>query len=161
MKRVSLRAGFGATLLVFAMPIAAQHAEDLMQELEQCRALDDDDKRLVCYDRIGEVPSVVETTTAEDVREQDSQYGDLTDDIGLPKQADGEKTILATISSCGLASNRIFYFYFENGQIWKYVGNKRLKYRDCNREAKIIVDRFGFALQLEGETRSLRIMRVK
>ena len=174
MKRVLSTAAVGASLLVFAMPIAAQHHEDLMHELAQCRELDADDMRLICYERIGESASVVDTTTAKseappvnettarvDVQEQDSQYGELTDDIGLPKTADDANIVQATISNCGLASNRIFYFYFENGQIWKYIGNKKLKYRDCNREAKIIADRFGFGLQIEGETRSLRVMRVK
>lgn len=164
MKRVLSRAGVGATLLVFAMPITAQLNEDLMQEFEHCRELDDDDKRLICYDRIGEALPVIETTAGVDVQEQDSEYGKITDDIGLPKktpQADGAITVQATISSCGLASNRIFYFYFENGQVWKYIGRKQLKYRDCSGVAEIKEDRFGFALQIEGDTRSVRVARVK
>jgi len=177
MKRVFFGAGLGAMLLVFAMPITAQHDDGPMRELEQCRELDGDDQRLSCYDRIGETPSVVaattvktetspvvDTTAAIDVQEQDSQYVELTDDIGLPKKAqpaDDYNTVLATISRCELASNRIFYFYFENGQIWKYIGRKQLKYRDCSGEAEIKEDRFGFELQLDGETRSVRVARVK
>jgi len=174
MKRMFSRAGFGATLLVFAMPITAQHDDGPMRELEQCRELDGDDQRLSCYDRIGETPSVVaattvktetspvvDTTAAIDVQEQESQYAELTDDIGLPKTADDMSIVQATISNCGQASNRMFYFYFENGQIWKYIGRKKLKIRDCDREAKIIEDGFGFALQMEGESGSLRIKRVK
>ena len=164
MKRMFSRAGFGATLLMFAVPIAAQHGDGPMQELEQCRELDGDDQRLICYDRIGQAPPVVATTVAVDVQKNDSQYGELTDDIGLPKkaqEADAEKIVVATISRCELASNRIFYFYFENGQIWKYIGRKQLKYRDCSGEAEIQEDRFGFELQLEGDTRSVRVARVK
>ena len=113
MKRLLSRAGVGAMLPVFAMPVVAQHDEDLMREFEECRELDDDDKRLICYDRIGEALPVIATTTAEDV------------------------------------------------QVWKYMGRRQLKYRDCSGAVDIKEDRFGFALQIEGDTRSVRVARVK
>lgn len=177
MKRILSGVVAGAMLLLISFPLLAQYDSVSMEALRQCREYSDIGKRLACYDHIGEPAPIVETTTVpadaepQDTAaavaevpqelEDDSQYRELTDDIGLPMQEGGEKTFLATISRCGLASNRIFYFYFENGQIWKYLGHRRLKYRDCNFEAKIIEDAFGFALQIEGESRLLRIIRVK
>ena len=177
MKRLLSGAVAGALLLFFAAPLLAQSESVSMQELRQCREYADAAKRLACYDHIGEPAPIVKTTTvpadskpqdtaaaAAEVPqevEDDSQYRELTDDIGLPTSDDADETIRATVVRCGEANNRKFYFYFKNGQVWQYLGGNKLRYKNCNTQASLIEDGFGFKLQLDGKSGYLRVRRVK
>ena len=91
----------------------------------------------------------------------EEQYQELTDDVGLPKSDDSLQTIRATVARCGEASNRRFYFYFDNGQVWKYLGRKKLRFLDCDNQASLIEDGWGFKLKLDGDERPMRVQRVK
>lgn len=122
------------------------------------------------HDGAMEQESVGEPTTAaasqavdsEEVSaEPESQYAELTDDIGLPKTGDANKPILAYVARCGEANNRKFYFYLDNGQIWQYIGGRRLRYKSCDTPATLTEDGLGFMLQMDGESRRLRVQRVK
>ena len=177
MKRVLSGAVAGAMMMLISFPLLAQNDSVSMEALRQCREYSDIGKRLSCYDHIGEPAPIVETTTvpadadpqdtaagAAEVSEEvenDSLYRDLTDDIGLPKSDDAYETIHATVVRCGEANNRKFYFYFDNGQIWKYIGGKRLRYKSCNAPANLTEDGFGFRLQIDGKPGLLRVQRVK
>lgn len=137
-----------------------------MQDIQKCRQMPEAEMRLACYDRLGE-PGAQQPTQAqpgavhEDVTEQEPGYRELTEDVGLPKEIQDDQVILATVSRCGEANNRKFYFYFDNGQVWKYVGGRKLRIRDCSKQATLQEDRFGYTLQLDGDSRSMRVERVK
>ena len=62
---------------------------------------------------------------------------------------------------CGEANNRRFYFYFDNGQVWKYLGRKKLRFLDCDSQATLVEDGFGFTLKLDTDEREMRVQRVK
>ena len=176
MKRVFLGALAIAIPLLSSFPLAAQSDSVLMQQLRQCREYSDVQKRVTCYDRIGEPASVAVTpsvpantqTAATEVAAADvpqevervSQDPEPTDDFGLPKSEDDLNTIHATVVRCGEANNHRFYFYFDNGQVWKYLGGKKLRYRTCKFPATLTEDSFGFALRIDGKS-SLRVRRVK
>jgi len=153
-----------AILLFLTVPLFAQNASVSMEELHECREFAEAETRLACYDRLGSPGAAVQAQTVvseEALAEEESAYGELADDVGLPNKDDAKKPILVTLTSCGEASNRIFYFKFENGQIWKYIGRKKLKYKNCNPNATLLEDGFGFSLQLDGEAGKLRVQRVK
>lgn len=170
------RAGSAALLVVLVTPLYAQGDTVAMQDIRECRQINDAEIRLACYDRLGEpmtsrpdtaaeqaaqeVPSVMDEPSVQ-ATEQDTRYRELTEDVGLPKEFEENQVILATVARCGEANNRKFYFYFDNGQIWKYVGGKKLRYKDCNTRASLQEDRFGYTLQLDGDSRSMRVERVK
>ncbi|MDH3336378.1 MAG: hypothetical protein OER22_05305 [Gammaproteobacteria bacterium] len=172
-----LSGAVAGALLLCSAAVLADNESVPMDELHQCREYPDIEKRLACYDGIGETAPVVATTgiavqvepqeteaVAAEVSQEvddDSQYRELTDDIGLPKSEDNYETILTTVVRCGVANNRKFYFYFENGQVWQYLGNKKLRYRNCNAQAKLVEDGIGFKLQLDGESGQPRVKRVK
>ena len=181
--------GLGAVMLLVAVSLSAE--DNLKEELELCRSIADSGGRLLCYDRIGRpppaaapvaapavvpeaaapavvpeaaAPAVVPEAAAPAVKSatDDAQNEEPPDDFGLPKAEDDPRnTILETIERCGEANDRRFYFYFENGQIWKYLGTKKLRIRDCNRSGRITEDEFGYALRIEGDNRSLRVKRVR
>jgi len=176
MKKVHSGPVASAMLLLMSLPSAAQDGRVSMQEIHQCRDHSDAEKRLTCYDQIGK-PAPVETapvvtadaetpdtTTAETDAAQDLEPGtqghEPADDFGLPKTENNYESFRATVARCSEAKNRMFYFYLDNGQVWKYVGNKRLRYKNCNSPATLSEDGFGFTLQMD-EGPTLRVLRVK
>lgn len=160
--------------LLSAAPVYAQSDGHSPEDIAKCREFGDEQARLACYDRIGEAVSEdkepsepsedgaakPETGIAE-VESGDSEYSELTEETGLPRSADANKPIPVTISSCGEATNFKFYFYFDNGQVWRYIGGKKLRYRSCDGPAILVEDRLGFALQLNGDGAWLRVKRIK
>lgn len=168
------RSGAVAILVFFSTTLCAQDEKVGMQDIRKCRQISEAEARLACYDRLGEPATSGPGTTAaeqpaqeapgtvhEDVTGHGPGYRELTEDVGLPKAIRDDQVILATVSRCGEANNRRFYFYFDNGQIWKYVGGRKLRIRDCSKPATLREDRFGFTLQLDGDARSMRVERVK
>ncbi len=180
----------GATFLFFSMSALTQIDESSIENIERCRKLIDSTARLACYDVIGEPKAATQPSPnstdytetgldaapeAEFVREEtappdpqadddafkDTKYGELTDDIGLPKSAEAYKPIFVTVVRCDKANNRKWYFHFDNGQVWQYIGARPLRYRTCNTPATLNEDALGFALQMEGDTSKLRVKRVR
>lgn len=164
----------GSAILLLFAPVYAQSSDQGQGGVKQCREIADAEARLACYDRIGksaleggdEPESMPEAAAELDpsiagAEIEDSEYGTLTDDTGLPAAADASKPIPVTVSSCGEATNLKFYFYLDNGQVWRYIGGKKLRYRSCDGAAFLFEDRLGFALQMEGDSARLRVKRVK
>ena len=154
------RAFWPGIISIVVLPTSYLVAEDdLMEELNRCRSISNNDARLICYDGIAKAPlnaAPQETKVAGLV-----EYKVLTDDVGFAETEGDSIAFVAMISDCVLAPHYKFYFYFDNGQVWRYLGNKKLRYRECNLAAEITEDRLGFSMRIDGETRSLRIERVK
>ena len=113
---------------------------------------------------IEEVPQAVPKAPTAEIpaaAASEKEYRELTDDVGLPKSDDNLQTIRATVVRCGEANNRRFYFYFDNGQVWKYLGRKKLRFLDCDNQASLVEDGWGFVLKLDGDDREMRVQRVK
>ncbi len=94
---------------------------------------------------------------------QEPQSVPLTDDVGSwSGQIGNEDTqpIRATVTRCSQNSMDDYFFHFENGQVWKYKGRRRLWYKECSFDVTITRDFFGYKMQPEGEDRTLRISRV-
>ena len=172
MARIYLLIFVGAALLP-AASVYAQSDGRSTDGIAECREFADAEARLACYDRIGKTASgnkeqsepgenVAETPEPgmAEIEKGDSGYGVLSDDTGLPQSADANKPIPVTISKCGEATNFKFYFYFDNGQVWRYIGGKKLRYRGCEGAAILVEDRLGFSLQMEGDNARLRVKRI-
>ena len=175
MKPVLSGAVAGALLILFSFPLPAQDASDSTRQLDQCREYTDAEKRLACYDAIGEPAAAVAATPAAtaaaaaapasavpDAPQEAAQSAgkaEAADDFGLPKEDGAYDSISATVVRCQ-ESNYKFYFYLDNGQVWQHIGSKRLRYKSCNSPAKLSQDGLGFRLEIEGEP-SLRVKRVR
>ena len=174
----------GTVVLLLTTPAHAQSNSAATESIEQCRKIADVTDRLDCYDRIGESeiathpapenqdvaapgPEPMDTEQVSpgpetsEIAVEDAEYGVLADDVGLPKSSDAYKPIPVTVTRCGKANNRKWYFYFDNGQVWKYIGSRTLRYRSCNTPAKLVEDGFGFTLQMDGDKAKLRVDRVR
>ncbi len=171
MKCGTITSILSALILSVAMPSAAQSGDKLSDALQQCRQYADRNERLDCYDAIGIKAVTVEHATPDAVPEPDPAPAiapadapapqAVADNIGLPKPVAEYESVRANVVRCGKANDHRFYFYFDNGQVWKYLGNRHLRYRNCDSPATLYEDGFGFALQLDGEKRKLRVQRVK
>ena len=154
----NLRIVTGAVALLLAVPGQSQNSDVLSEDIERCRAITDVLQRLACYDNIG-TPGTAPTQTLE--APGDSEYGELTDDVGLPKSADDYKPIRVTVVQCGESKNRKYYFYFKNGQAWQYLGARAPRYRSCNKPATLTEDSMGFSLQMDEDKLKHRVKRVR
>ncbi len=172
----------GAVALLITLPGQADNDCIASEDFERCRAIADVLQRLACYDRLGR-PETASTPTLEApgdsiaeplpvdqdaqdpaapaVAAGDAEYGELTDDVGLPKSADDYKSIRVTVVRCEQPNNRKWYFYFDNGQVWQYLGARPLRYRGCNTPGVLIEDSMGFALQMDVDEAKLRVKRVR
>lgn len=87
----------------------------------------------------------------------------LPDDIGgadfeAPEDRAPE-AFVGRLSSCTRGHDSRWVFRFENGQIWKQADYRRARFRDCDAQATITKDRFGYRLRMEGSDRSVRVSR--
>jgi hypothetical protein len=173
----------GAVALLLSAPGHAQNDGAAAEGVERCRTIADTVERLACYDNIGKrkaatapVPEVQESSTPDpvtmeerpqdpeqppEVASEDSAYGELKDDVGLPKSADEYKPIPVNVVRCGQASDYKWYFYFDNGQVWQYLGARTLRYRSCDTPGTLVEDGMGFALKMDGDKAKLRVKRVR
>jgi hypothetical protein len=158
------------SLLLGSADAASQEDDSsVVRSLGECRAIADPSRRLACYDAIGRPPADGREPATETAPPASAATGDrapepsaLPGDFGMAEDDEPDETSYTiTISRCGEATNRHFYFYFDNGQVWRYVGRKKLRLRDCSGEATVVEDRIGIGIRLPGEDWLHRVIRVK
>ncbi len=159
------------------------------ESLKQCGAIQDQAARLACYDEVASrkpeaeppAPAVVETdAAAEQTSEETESVTDAAAEVAAAPTANDERLatlgdeqigeqrkksdmleIQARVVSCKKDDFRRYFFYFENGQVWKQKSDRRLSYKECDFNITITKDFFGYKMLPEGETRRIRISRVK
>lgn len=131
------------------------HSADPVEQLKACGRIVDQVARLACYDDIGK----------QILDEESSQKPTLADDIGgaefeersgTPKRQDK-----GLVTSCEKGANKRWYFYFENGQVWKEVNTGRHRFKDCNFIASIARDGFGYKMQIDDTEKRVRVSRIR
>ena len=65
------------------------------------------------------------------------------------------------VTSCGEDQRGRYRFYFDNGQIWQQNDNKRVRWQECDFAVTIEKDFFGYKLQPKGDSKSIRVTRIK
>lgn len=164
---------FVGAVFLFAV-LAARADESISDGLQRCRLIEGASARLACYDGLGrgQTPAPIAASASAD---PSSVEQSAVEQPGNKSLADpgtetvrgdtGDKyetvTIRATVTKCRQGENKKYYFYFENGQVWKQSDRKRVKFKDCNFNVTITKDFFGSKMQQDGEDRRIRITRVK
>jgi hypothetical protein len=128
----SITAIFIVVSAMFVSPGVAISA-DTIEELKACAVMTDDDARLAT------------ATTIEP----------LPDDLGSPENVQYS----TVVTSCKKGYYGDLYFVFDNGQVWKHTGNRRLRLKECNFNATIMKDAFGYKMQADGIDGSIRVKR--
>ncbi len=149
----------GAVLFLAGLMTASSVAADDDTALARCVSIDDAEQRLACYDEIaGRETSADESATALAPISEDYGAEQLGQDNPDRKV---EKPVLVKVTSCRRDDRRKYYFYLENGQVWRQHDDDRLRFKECNFNATIIRDGFGYKLQVEGQKRRTRVKRVQ
>jgi len=88
----------------------------------------------------------------------------LDDEIGkeaLGRDEEKELVVHGTVVRCVEDATSKYLFYFDNGQIWKQKDNTKIRWKECAFDVTITKDFFGYKMIPVGETRKVRIGRVK
>jgi len=151
-------------ITVFASSGVAQSA-DTVEELKVCARMTDQDARFACFDNLGErvlreepadnKPKQEKMARPEAVTATATNAQPLPDDFGSSKiiQYGG------LITSCKKGHYGNWYFIFDNGQVWKEVNKRNLRFKECNFNATIAKDVFGYKMQIDGVEKTIRVTR--
>ena len=163
------------TLGLACISTSIAQSEDPIEELKACAKMTDRDARFACYDNLGERVVREESAAKKSPTEMVAQpegaatTGTATNAPSLPDDLRGEvledrsqSTIIqqrGLITSCNEGRDGKWYFYFDNGQVWKQVNALKLHYKECNFTATITRDGFGYKMQIDSKKRKIRVSR--
>lgn len=180
-----------ATTLVLGVPAPARADDSIPVELQRCASVAEATERLACYDELAgrAAPVLASTTKPESAAAPPAQAAPVVtaaeepvpvtapspapaapktlDDIdsetmpGATGEEEDELLVRARVTRCEKDARKKYYFVFENGQVWKQVSDKRLRYRECEFDVTITKDFFGYKMQVDGEKGRIRIDRIK
>lgn len=168
--RKGLSGAVGAILVApFLLVLPAPSVADsgVSDELGGCAAVSDALARLACYDTLsgrravtppaiiavpaGEIPPVVPPP-------DELGSGSLHSKDG---KRDKEAPVAARVIRCVKDARKDYIFYLDGGQVWKQISDKKLSYKACDFNVAIDTDVFGFTMQVEGESRKIRVTRIR
>ena len=138
---------------------------DTVEELKVCARMADQNARLACFDKLGESvlreesadnkPTQEEKIQPEAATETTTIVEPLPDDLGSSKTTQ----YLGLITACKRGQYGDWYFTFDNGQVWKEINGRNLRFKECNFYATITKDAFGYKMRIEGEKGTIRVRR--
>ncbi len=160
----SLETVFVLLVTVFATAGAAP-AEDTSEALKACATMTDPQARLACYDELGQ--RALQEKPAAEPPQQEETVQPVTETAPAPVAQplpdelgeSGNTQYVGSITSCKQGHYGDWYFFFDNGQVWKAVSNRRLRFKECDFNVTISKDAFGYKMQIDGEKKSIRVRR--
>jgi hypothetical protein len=149
----------GTIALIASTKVHAQDSSDMAR----CAELENADARLACYDEVisGSISSQPDPEAAE------KEPNPLTEEVGQEQLDSKDKpdqepeAFAGRVTDCRQNADGKWYFYFANGQVWKESNSGRQRFKDCDFEATITKDAFGYKMQIDGEGKKIRIGRVR
>lgn len=155
-------------------------SESLETRISKCSSVKDYVKRLNCFDLLSEsllVAKETETTPTKVTKTTESKQVSIVNNQESIEQTKSEKIptdlggsaftengepkgYQGNVISCKASQDNKWFYYFENGQIWKQADNRRIRHKECNFPATIRKDGFGY-MMLFGNNKKVRISRKK
>ena len=147
---------------------------DPIEELKACAKMTDRDARYACLDNLGErvlreesadkkptpgkvaQPEAVTTAAATNAQPQPDDLGEST--FGDDQESKSIKYSGMT-RSCKKGEYGNWYFFLDNGQIWKEVNIRNRRFKECNFNVTITKDRFGYKMRIDASEKSIRVRR--
>ena len=151
----------GTLAMIVLLSAGADGRGQEADDLARCNSIDDAGERLACYDAASGRNAEERPVAAE------PEVSALSDDIGQEQitqgdRPDDESTLVrGTVTNCQRDASGRYYFYFENGQVWKQKDERKLRHRSCSFDVLITRDFFGYRMQVVGEENEIRISRVR
>lgn len=146
-----------AALTVSGLAPTVTAADQETGDIRRCVTIDDATQRLSCYD------AAAGRSAPGDTPPPDKTLDDLGAET-LPTSArkrEDEVMVRATVTGCEKDPGNKYVFFFENGQIWKQSGSKRLYLKECNFDVTITRDFFGYRMLRDGDKGRIRIARIR
>ncbi len=147
-------------MLIFC-PVLGGADDVNVEDFLTCSKVMQDTARLDCYDSTSRA-IIIDETPAMPVQQQNVP---LTDDVGLPshrrQEAEEEPNVRAEVTRCQLGGTGKYIFYFDNGQVWQQTGTTRQDFEDCSFFVTFSQDAFGYRMLPDGQSRKIRISRLK
>lgn len=169
-----MRSQYSKFVLSLAACVSASIAQsaDYVDELKACTKVTDRDARFACYENLGKrvlddetatekssVEMMVQTEAAAlDATGTAPNAAALPDDLGNTSFEDPSQ-YRGLITSCKINADGQWYFYFDDGQVWKQVDGRRRHFRKCNFFVTITNDGLGYKMQIDGSKNRIRISR--
>jgi len=151
----------GVVLLLAGVMTVSSVAADDDTALARCVSIDDAGQRLACYDEIaGRVTTADESTAAPAPIPEDYGAEQLSQDNPDSKV---EKPVLVKVTSCRRDVRRKYYFYLENGQVWRQARSGSYRHRTLTNPTVTLVPKAlnTWSLEIEGLNRTVRVKRIK
>jgi hypothetical protein len=163
---------FSILALLCTSPTQASNGE-IAEQFKSCARIQQDADRITCYEQLGKwvlgdealasvetsaTPAEVDVITAEvpieGVLPDSLGGGDFSDKAGIKV-----KTNRGRVSSCKKASDRKWFYIFDNGQVWKQVDRRKRHYKNCDFFVTVSKDSFGYTMVIDGKDSKIRIDR--
>jgi hypothetical protein len=142
---------------------------DPIADIKACADVTDADARLACFDELAErvQPEALAVAPASAVVAEEPEEASIPEHLGgadFEEQTDNFETHhQGMITGCQKGRDERWYFRFSNGQVWRQSNVGRQRFKECNFEATISQDGFGYKMVIEvkGKQKTIRISRVK
>jgi hypothetical protein len=168
------------TLGLACISASIAQSADYVDELKACAIVPERDARFACYEILGkraleddpaagkssaEMTTQPEAAAVPVAEETATKAVALPDDLGGTTFEDPSESTKeqyqGLLRSCKKKSSTEWYFYFDNGQVWKQVDGRRLVHRKCNFMVTITKDAIGYKLLKEDENIMVRVTRLR
>jgi hypothetical protein len=144
----------------------------MANRLRDCAQIGDPAARIVCYDKLGEEALAARDLVSGAAPRKEPPAAPVaatppatssgTTTTSIPDRDDrpAEEFRIVVI---GCQRNRVddFFLRLDNGEVWKQTGGKKLSENHCNFSATVRKDLFGYKMTVDGETRGVRLKRIK
>ena len=131
---------------------------------EICKSLEDDQKRLSCFDNLDSSFNqtvMTKTNSKEKLNKTAVPEKEINKDFGLPSERDNYEKIVSKIETLRNPNKQKLYFTLTNGQTWRSVENIRRVQFKVGQEVEITEGLIsGYKLKVLNKKLSLRVRRI-
>ncbi len=150
------------TCLVLAVPAHGQ-VLDTIDELKACARTEDKGIRTACYEALGQRVLAAEDDNTDSTATETVTDAKLPDALGgdsfAEKAGEAAASDRGRVVSCKKASDEKWFYYFDNGQVWKQVDGRRRRHKACDFYVTISRDGFGYKMRIDGSNVKIRVNR--
>lgn len=144
-----------AAALFTGLLVTVSHASDPVEELKSCARIGEPEERYACYDDLGR--RLLEDEAPKTPALPDEIGGAAFEErSGAPHKEDR-----GLVTSCKKGGDGRWYFYFDNGQVWKESNTGRHRFRNCEFIASVYRDGFGYKMRIEENDKNIRVSRIR
>lgn len=154
-------------LIIFSTETNAEQGnQELAKQIRECAVIAKSKQRIDCYDQIAKHldNSAVKNSTTKTASGSSTPTTTLPETLGGSRfDKDNKESPInrGKVVSCKRASDKRWFFIFENGQVWKQTDRRQRFFSDCNFNVTVQQDGFGYVMAIESKKSKIRIRRTR